>query len=384
MSTLGKIWAWLSDEKNQKILAMLGGAVTTVLGAFWAFYLYVDKPEPVAKTTPQNPTTSIASITGNVTIQNTVNQIEKDAFVDQRTITYNITVSGPNALEQITKALTARQGIDQQTLQNSPEKTVPESVSRQIAVVMAAQKEAAAQGVRTTPKAAYYLGMLAAYKRDYDTALDYFRQAILGDPEYTDAFQGIAWLQQYRAMNDVNVSGDYDAAIKKLKEARDAAAHTDPLDAKALALRGFIYKTLAQLSDAKGSQADREKYYGEAARLFEHAAKLAPNDASAQNGLGNVQYARGNIDAAIKAYSRAIELAPTYAAAHHDLALALEAKMHADSAHAQKWCQDALQEWQKTYQLAPDDPGFSPEYILTIGQQITLLKQQCNRVRRGD
>ena len=72
-------------------------------------------------------------------------------------------------------------------------------------------------------------------------------------------------------------------------------------------------------------------------------------------------------------------LAPGYTAAHHDLALAFEAKMRADPAHADEWCQRALQAWQRTYELAPDDPGFSADAILAIGQQISWLRRECDQ-----
>jgi len=155
--------------------------------------------------------------------------------------------------------------------------------------------------------------------------------------------------------------------------------HTDPTDARALALRGYIAKTLAQIAQARGQPADRGKYAQEAARLFEQAAKLNPSDAGAQNGLGNVQHMLGNLDAAIAAYRRAIKLAPGYAAAWHDLAAACEAKMHADPAHAEKWRKAALEAWRKTYALAPEDPGFSADTIVSIGQRIHRLEGQPNR-----
>lgn len=302
---------------------MVGGALTTVVAAAWAFYLYV-KPEPMPGANPPQSATTIGSITGNVTIQNTVNQI---------------VAGGPDGLEQIVKNFAAELGVSKQTVQNLLASTAPDDVSRKIAEMVAAQKAATLRGIGITPQAAYYLGLLSAYRRDYDTALAYFREAVEQNSEYTDAFEAIAWLQQYRAMSDINLSGNYRAAMSKLQEARDAAAHTDPLDPKALALRGFIFKTLAQLAEADGKHEARDHFYEEAARLFGRAAELAPADPSAQNGLGNVEYARGNADAAIAAYTRAIELAPSYTAAYHDLALALEVKMHNDPQHAQQWCQ---------------------------------------------
>jgi len=308
-------------------------------------------------------------------IQNLQVNIVNGTYVESPEIT-PIFLVAPGAQEAVVKWLADQQGVDKRLLGSLGARTAPEHVSRQIEEVEAAQREAAARGVPIAPQAAYRLGMLAAYRRDYQVALDYFQQATQADPEYYDAFEAIAWLQQSRAMDDRN-RRDYDAAINKLGTARRAAKQTDPLDAGAMALRGFIAKTLAQVCEDKGDLAGREEYYAEAARLFEQAAKLNPADAGAHNGLGNVQYALGNWDAAIQAYSRAIELAPSYTAAYHDLCLAYEAKMNADPEHASEWCRKALAAWQKAYHLAPQDPGFSADYLLKMGQHLHWLEQQC-------
>jgi tetratricopeptide (TPR) repeat protein len=253
-------------------------------------------------------------------------KLEQGDYVERQTIINLVLAeSGPEALNTIAKLLATLQGVDQQALQKLGTQVVPEHVSRQIAEVVAAQQEVTAQGVQITAATAYHLGMLAAYDRKYDMALGYFRQATQADPEYSAGFAAIAWLQQSRAQDDLFYR-DLDAAVSKLADAREAGAHTDPLDPSALALRGYIAKTLAQVAEARRQPADRQKYYSEAARLFEHAAQLNPTDASAQNGLGNIQYALGNLDAAITAYRRGVTLAPSYTAAYHDLALAYEGK----------------------------------------------------------
>ena len=319
----------------------------------------------------------IENLRGNVSIESTVNQIEakviEGQYVDRQTITQNILVLGSQALDQIVQKLSVMQGIDKQTIQKLGDNAVPENVSNQIVEVVAAQREAAAKGVSTSPEAAYRLGMLAVYNREYDTALDYFHQAIQADPEYMEAYEAIAWLQQIRASVYLD-QRQYDTAVACLAEARSAAIHTDPLDPRALAQRGYISKTLAEIAEARHHKADRDQYYEEAARMFEQAEKLNPNDPSAQNGLGNVQYARGNLDQAIVAYKRAIKLEPGYASAHHDLALAYEGKMQADPANAARWRKKALDIWRKTYELAPQDPTFSADSILTIGQRIKWLE----------
>jgi tetratricopeptide (TPR) repeat protein len=297
-------------------------------------------------------------------------------YVDRRTITNQVLILGPEGLEAISRWLAEQHGLGRATLTQPGGPAAPPEVSRQIEEVSAAQKEATARGVPLTPQAAYRLGFLAAYRRDYEGALDYFRQATVADPFYDDAFGAIAWLQQSRAMDDIQRQ-DYEAAMGKLAEARTAAGHTDPLDARALSQRGYIAKTLAQIAELRGDAVGREQFYAEAARFFEHVAQEDPEDASAQNGLGNVQYALGHLDAAIDAYCRAVELQPAYTAAHHDLAIAYEARMKADPAHSTDWCQKALAAWREAYELAPNDPGFSADQVLWMGQRIAWLKRQC-------
>ena len=86
---------------------------------------------------------------------------------------------------------------------------------------------------------------------------------------------------------------------------------------------------------------------------------------------------RGDLDGAIGAYRQAIEIAPNYTSAHHDLAIAYEGKWRADPAQAQQWCALALQAWRTAYELAPDDPSFSSDSVVRIGQHIRWLKSQC-------
>lgn len=321
----------------------------------------------------------VGEVSGDLTIESTVNHVENSVvngtYVDARTITNNVMALGPEALDQIVGRLATMLGAVERVLARpGSQPPVPENVSRQIAEVATAQREVAAQGVQASPDSLYRLGMLAAYDRPYDVALGYFRQATQANPDYTRAFAAIAWLQQSLANNDI-WRRNYESAVDRLAEARSAAMHTDPTDARALAQRGYIAKDLALLAKARRQDGERTQYYQEAARLFETAAKLDPDEPGVQNGLGNVHYALGNLDGAISAYRRAIELAPSYTAAHHDLAMAYEAKMNTDPEHSAEWRQHALTEWQKTYELAPQDPAITPDKLVSIGERISWLKQ---------
>jgi tetratricopeptide (TPR) repeat protein len=305
---------------------------------------------------------------GDVSIRSTVNQI--------------LVLNDPHALHEILKNLMMAQGVDENAVKSPGTQKVPRHVHRQITGVMTVQKELAARGMSATPQALYRLGMLAAFDRNYESALGYFRQATEADPEYTEAFKAIAWLQQGLAVFDINTQ-QYEAAQAKLSEARAAAAQTDPLDAEALALRGFIVKTLAQVAEATQDPAGRAKYNREAERFFKHVLRLEPDNASAHNGLGNVHYALGNLNAAIASYQRAIQRAAAYAEAHHDLSLAFEGKMQTDPNHADRWGRKALAEWRTTYQLALNHPIFPVDHLLAIGQRIAWLEAQYGRRRPG-
>ncbi|MBN1148177.1 MAG: tetratricopeptide repeat protein [Anaerolineales bacterium] len=298
-------------------------------------------------------------------------------YVDHQTINNSVQVDGVQVLEALIAWLADQEGLDKRILQNPGAHTPPEHIARQIEEVQRAQQQASAQGMPLTSQAAYRLGMLAAYRRDYQAALDYFRQATSADAEFSDGYEAIAWILQGRALDDLR-RRDYGAALEKLAEARAAAEKSDPLDPQALAQRGYIAVTQAQACEGQGDWDGREKYYREAARLFEGLLKLKPNDASAYNGLGNVQRYLGNVQAAIEAHRRALELAPTYTAAWNDLAIAYEAQMEADPKNAARWREQALEAWREVYHLAPDDPIFSAEAVMQIGQHIRRLEKQQN------
>jgi len=251
----------------------------------------------------------------------------------------------------------------------------------------------------------YYLGMNAYYARRYSLALDYLAQATEADPGLTDAYEMICHVQQSLAMRDIQQQ-NYDAAELKLIKAHEAAKQTDPLDAWAMAVRGFISKSFAQVAAGRGDRerkkgeaaekqqhieeakqyyARAERYfneagghYAEAERHFQQALRLDPDDAPAQLGMGNVLYARGQLDEAYAACLRATELMPKFTSAHHDLALVCERKMATDPDHADKWCRAALTAWQRTRELMQGDAAYPSDYVSRyIEPSLNQLKKQC-------
>jgi tetratricopeptide (TPR) repeat protein len=283
-------------------------------------------------------------------------------------------------LDHISQRLVTTHGVDEQVLQKPGVSAVAPHIRNQIDQVIAAQRGMAARGIPATPQTLYRMGMLAAYRRDYDVAIDYFRQATQADPEYAAAFQATSWLQQSRAMHDLQ-AGDYGAALEKLAEARAAAGQIRPRD-QALVLQGYVAKTQAQIAERTQNQTDRDKYLREAAQFFQSAVQLNPDNAGAHNGLGNVEYMLENLDAAIAAIEQAIQLNPNYTAAHHDLGAVLmakvkEAQKQSDRTRADEWCRKALRAFERSYQLSERDPGFSNDDRVRIRGYISWLQGQC-------
>jgi tetratricopeptide (TPR) repeat protein len=282
-------------------------------------------------------------------------------------------------LDDLSQRLMAAHGVDEQVLRQPGAQPAAPHVRDQIDQVIAAQRGMTARGLLPAPQTLHRLGMLAAYRWDYDVAIGYFRQATEADPEFTAAYQSIAWLQQSRAMHDLQAE-DYDAALTKLAEARAASGHI-PTD-RAVIFQGYIAKTQAQIAEKKGDGDAFQGHLGEAAQLFQRALKLNPDSAEAHNGAGNVQQLLGDLDAAIAHYERAIQLAPNYTAAHHDLGGACWQKMDesqkkGDRMGAQKWCQKALGAFERTYELAQRDPGFSKPDRERILGYIAWFRSQC-------
>ena len=82
------------------------------------------------------------------------------------------------------------------------------------------------------------------------------------------------------------------------------------------------------------------------------------------------------MDDAIIAYEKALELIPNYTAAWHDLAITFERKMAEEKDLSREWAQKALYAWRETYRLAPDDPQFTAEKVLEIGQRVRWFEKQ--------
>jgi tetratricopeptide (TPR) repeat protein len=140
----------------------------------------------------------------------------------------------------------------------------------------------------------------------------------------------------------------------------------------------YIYKTLSQTYDSAGSPERAREYADLAASVFERAfagdaeKRYSPSDrASAFNGLGNIYYQRGDFDQAIKLSLAAVQLAPDYAYAWHDLFGALVARAQRGDVDLPAM-HNAIEQLQRT---GAGQPGLDARYLAQLAEHLRRWEQ---------
>ena len=266
-------------------------------------------------------------------------------------------------------------GLTEAAVRSIEEAPLPEHEDRQVAAFIGARERLAREGYGVTPETDYRLGKLAAFRRDYDMAELRLRRAVRARPHWPEAVESFMWLEQSRAMHDLNRQ-EVARAETRLIEAQEVGRRSK-LDLEPIRnLQGYVEKTLAQTAGLAGDPRARRLHLKKASDHFGSVLKMTPKDPAAWNGYANVNHMLLNFSEAEKAYKKAIRLLPTYAAAHHDLALLFEEKSKLDRTHQKRLLRRALDSWKQTYPLAEMDPGFSPEDLQLIEQRITDLSSR--------
>jgi hypothetical protein len=149
-----------------------------------------------------------------------------------------------------------------------------------------------------------------------------------------------------------------------------AALRDAPTSFHLKVLLGYVFKTEAQAtSDPKA----RDRYLEQAADVFGLVVEDAPRDpaladefANAVNGLGNVYAERGEYARAIAQYRIAVDVAPSYAYAWHDLFAALDAQASGGLVEL-----DAMrQAYDNLEQSAGPYPNLDPAYLEQLHQRL--------------
>ena len=191
------------------------------------------------------------------------------------------------------------------------------SISRLHQTALASRRDVSAHAPSPAARELYLKGRFYWNKRtpqDLKFALATFQQATALDPDYADAYAGIA--ECYGLATEF-ASLPADQAYPAMLAAAQKAVALDPNLATAHRALGFAL--FYWNWDRAG--ADRE---------FERAIALNPNDATTHHWYGNVLHQSQQYTAAVREMDKARELDPAAPSilADHGLALSLAGKMH--------------------------------------------------------
>ena len=134
--------------------------------------------------------------------------------------------------------------------------------------------------------------------------------------------------RQRRAL-ELIVRDEIDQALDLLNETFDlvmALIDFRPADRNLEMRLGYLYKDLAQVFDGR-DRARFNRYIDSALQTFQRLVELPLGDddlASSWNGLGNMYLFREDFDKAVECCQRAVQIAPEYSYAWHDLFFGLE------------------------------------------------------------
>lgn len=303
---------------------------------------------------------------------NTVEQYIAGNYVAHQEIR-NIYMLGPGAMEAMVSWSNRREGLAGDDVRRALSKPLSAPIANQLREFELAQQSA--PEISLTGESAYQFGMAAAYRRDYAAALAYFDSVPPEHARFNASRESMAWLQQSMAMYDIQ-HGDYTSAVTKLNAAKIALDLAEQSGARPQELYGYIAKSMAQIAEARGDTAARERYLQEATTHFQRALAVNPNSVGAANGLGNVAHAAGDYDRAIEAYEHVIQQSPRYTAAFNDLGLAYVGKVQTDEAGRRAWLEKATAAFRKAADLAANDPGFDDEYPARIEGYLRRLNAE--------
>src|SRR5712672_206680 len=217
--------------------------------------------------------------------------------------------------------------------------------------------EAVRHEVGDHPNVLYYLGRLNLDDRNFESAIRNLSEAAAKPPFPDTAYYlGFAYFKQ----------GDLPAAEKWLKE----AIRLNPRDARVQYQLGFVYRKQGREEEAKktfaASEELRRRDDSESMLKTECGKKLeessreeahriceqlyAPDDAEKLAALGAIYGQHGDLEAALKPFRRAVELAPQSPQMQYNLALTYYQLNQFEQARTP--LSNAVTRWPDIFQLA--------------------------------
>ena len=350
------LWRWLSESKNQKTLAWLGGGVIIVVGGVWQAYVHFsdspaeDKP-PISNVSASNGGIAsggavtiggnaiVQTGSGTITIGYTLAQIETE--LKQREQAVRTELAQANKADKDKIANLEKQLADIQAKLNNPEdaleayktklaqayqaidtlkrEVLPEQIKQAQQTLTQGNtadaeilfKQVLARGTENAAQAAYQLGELAENRVAYASAEGYFSKAAQLQPDNT----------QY-----LNAAG-------RLAFIRGHYTEAEPLMKRALSIDEASYgkdhpnvardlNNLAQLLQATNRLAEAEPLMKRALSIDEASyGKDHPDVATALNNLALLLKATNRLVEAEPLMKRALSIdEASYGKDHPDVA----------------------------------------------------------------
>lgn len=166
-----------------------------------------------------------------------------------------------------------------------------------LALVTVAHAQTSVQGPLSTPAQLVEEGNRYAWEKQYDQAVDAYRQAIKLDPALAAAYHGLGKVY-------VNMGRSADALVPM-----QTAVRLAPNDSSAHLTLGITLENLRRFDEAFAE--------------INEAKRLNPRDASVHNHLGNLFMNQGRAAEALVAYHEALRLNPAHVGYQYNIGLAL-------------------------------------------------------------
>ncbi|MCK0103369.1 tetratricopeptide repeat-containing sulfotransferase family protein [Pseudohalocynthiibacter sp. F2068] len=142
------------------------------------------------------------------------------------------------------------------------------------------------------------LGAANAGLRQFDAAIDSYKQALKIKPDYAEAYSNMG--------NALRNKGDIDSAIDSYKQA--------------LKIKPDYAEAYSNLGNALKNKGDLEA----AIESYKQSLKLNPDYAEAYSNMGNAQQDKGDLGVAIDSYKQALKLKPRFAEAYYNMGKVLK------------------------------------------------------------
>lgn len=235
-------------------------------------------------------------------------------------------------------------------------------------------------GIAIIPTYSYQMGLLAVFRRRYLDAEHHFKEALSVDSKYADAYTGLALIYQMRANEMLRVR-DFALVEQLLRQAEvniENALSLNHFDLKALLQSGYVFKEYGQQYIRMGQPEKAAAPLDKAKQHFEFVLEKDAQNSGAFNGLGNICSLRNDLDSAITHYKKAIQIAPDYLFAHHDLAGAYYIKGYNDISVRREFYEKAIEEFRKVLQLNEHQHSLEPLYVSQIHNRINALSSELS------